>query len=180
MSAGSVLSEEQRGSMEEPYEEFSQSTKIIILLQCSLQTARNKLSKSHWRKNLPQSNVKPALDSESFCSYLLKRQRSDTSVKGNWDGNSRSKLPLSQPVLHSGYWPHEARVGIRRTKMMWHLIPGKLQGRILEDLCIHHLLMIPWLLKTTHNLEISAWVSSTLGFSSTWLAAIALNLLRKR
>lgn len=47
VSAASVLSEEQHRSMEDPYEEFSQSTKIIILLQCSLQTDRNKLSKCH-------------------------------------------------------------------------------------------------------------------------------------
>lgn len=54
---------------------FSRSIKAITLTQCSLQTDRNKLSRPHWRRNFPQSNVKTALDAENFFVAIIEKNR---------------------------------------------------------------------------------------------------------
>lgn len=59
--------------MEEPYE-VSMKYKVFTLTKGSLQTDRNKLSRPHWRRNFPQSNVKTALDAESFFVPITEKK----------------------------------------------------------------------------------------------------------
>lgn len=146
---------------------FSQGIKIIILLWCSLQTARKKLSRPHCRENFPQSNVKTALDSERVFVPIYWKDRDQIWVLTGTETITVEMSCVSASLYctaDTGHMKQERES--EEHEMMWHLTPGKLQGRILEDLCIHQLFMIPCLLKTIRNLEVSAWVAGILGFTA--------------
>lgn len=146
--------------------EFSWSIKVITLTQCSLQTDRNKLSRPHWRRTFPQSSVKTALDAENFFVPIIEKNRAQMwALKGTETGTVKvSCLSASLTCTADGdHMKQDWETG--EQEMMRHLTPGKMKRRILEDLCIHHLFMTLCLLKTTHNMEITAWLSGVLGFT---------------